>query len=84
MMTRSVTAKKPQISNHEPLEPIRKFKTSTNYEDSYLLSTFGPDSNPNDFKPNDFAYENNEENNFLNSRYVLEKNILSLCNINEI
>jgi len=66
VMTRSVSVKKPLISYQEPLEPIRKFRTNTNYEDAYLMAdAYGPDSNPNEL----LYDENSDENIVLNSRF---------------
>ena len=64
MIARSATMGKPRISNQEPLEPIRKFKTSNNYTDSYLITKIGPESDPNDIRKYEVSNEFCEEPDF--------------------
>lgn len=56
---------KPKISQNEPLEPIRKFRTAKNYSE-YYLEDFGPNSYPNDVKIQ--GLDDLEKPDILNSR----------------
>ena len=58
IMTRLINSN-PQKSASAPLEPIRKFKTAQNYEDSYLLSEINRFSNPNEVHDNEIEYNIN-------------------------
>ena len=56
---------KPIISQNEPLEPIRKFRTAKNYNE-YYWEDFGTNSDPNDVKIQ--GIDDLEKPNILNSR----------------